>query len=166
MKITAILSVDRNWGIGYRGQLLYRISADLKRFRALTTNNIVIMGSKTFLSLNQKPLPNRINIVLSRTETFQSVKDLYFCKNIDDVFAKAKNYPDKELFIIGGQSIYEQFLPYCSDILLTKIHHETVADAYFPNIDIQAEWHPVEISPIQTVQEISFTYWHYQRKKS
>ncbi|MGL4981384.1 MAG: dihydrofolate reductase [Treponemataceae bacterium] len=161
MKITAILSATEDGGIGYNGNLLYRISADLKRFKEITSNNIVIMGYKTFESLNLKPLPNRVNIVLTRKTGMPTAENLFFCSTLEQTLILAKNYPQKEIFIIGGQSVYEQFLPHCTDVLLTRIHTKTPADAFFFPLD--EKWSLSEQSQKQTENNVDFTYEHWKR---
>lgn len=137
--ITIIVAIAENGAIGYKNELLYRISADLKRFKALTTGHTVMMGRKTFLSLPKGALPNRRNIVLTRdanaqfpgTETFVSIED-----------ALAAVGADEQVFVIGGAEIYRQTMPIADRLEVTLVHDIPVnADAYFP--EISDEWHVV-----------------------
>ena len=137
--ITIIVAIAENGAIGYKNELLYRISADLKRFKALTTGHTVLMGRKTFLSLPKGALPNRRNIVLTRdvnaqfpgTETFVSIED-----------ALAAVGADEQVFVIGGAEIYRQTMPIADRLEVTLVHDVPAnADAYFP--EISDEWRVV-----------------------
>jgi dihydrofolate reductase len=135
-----ILATSKNGAIGNNNQLLFKQSNDLQRFKKLTTDNVVIMGRKTFESLGSKPLPNRINIVISRNianlEHLQLKHDNLF---IVDTIAKAIDisevyYPTKEIFVIGGAEIYKQTIPLCTKVYLTLI--ETVVEEFDSEIDL------------------------------
>ena len=124
-----IACVDKNFGLGLNGQLLFRIDEDLKHFRELTLNNTVIMGRKTFESIG-KPLDKRRNIILSRkfnyiegTEVANDLEHLYNLLNSESTF------------VIGGGEIYRQLLPYASEIFLTVVNESKSADTYFENLD-------------------------------
>lgn len=131
--ISIIAAVDRQMGIGYQNKLLFWLPNDLKRFKALTTGNTIIMGRKTFESLPKGALPDRRNVVLSSrndvsfpgAEVFPSLEDaLKSCRQ------------DEHVFIIGGASVYNQALPLADALCLTEIDAEaTQADVYFPEID-------------------------------
>ena len=133
--ISAIVAVDNNWGIGFNGDLLEHIPEDLKYFKELTSgeHKTVVMGRKTWDSLPKKPLPNRTNIVITNNTNiegqaeFMDLTDamLYFIYNKND-----------DIFIIGGGKIYEELLPMCNRVYVTKIFkdHDQV-DTYFPNLD-------------------------------
>jgi dihydrofolate reductase len=137
--ITIIVAIAENGAIGYKNELLYRISADLKRFKTLTTGHTVLMGRKTFLSLPKGALPNRRNMVLTRdvnaqfpgTETFVSIED-----------ALAAVGADEQVFVIGGAEIYRQTMPIADRLEVTLVHDVPAnADAYFP--EISDEWRVV-----------------------
>ena len=123
------------------------------------------MGRKTYESLPKKPLPNRHNIVITtnvmitadKNVTYMTLKDfIHWCESYEHLL---------NIFIIGGQSIYKQLLPYCNSIYLTKIYksHERV-DTYFPNIDESLEWQGTAISDIKEYNSILYQFWHYSRK--
>ena len=166
--IAAIVAVDANWGIGFDGELLERIPEDMKHFRELTMDTIVVMGRKTWDSLPKKPLPNRINVIISRSMMnnnpyWDVVKRLTLCMSMDYVIKYMENM-DK-VFIIGGGSIYEQLLPYCDRVYVTKIHkaYENV-DTYFPvNLDESSEWQQVEMGETQEYNSISYHFLTYER---
>lgn len=138
MQINLIAAIDRNFAIGYQNKLLFWLPNDLKRFKNLTTGHTIIMGRKTFESLPKGALPNRRNIVLSRNkecicpgaEVFYSLQEaLQHCQE------------EEVVFIIGGESVYQQAFPIAQRLYLTEIDAESgAADAYFPRIDTQI-WH-------------------------
>jgi dihydrofolate reductase len=136
--ISIITAYDQNRLIGNDSSLPWHIPADLKYFKQLTEGRIVVMGRKTFESLG-KPLPNRINIVLTNNkESFYSrgclvFDSLYALLNFIDIFS------DEEVFIIGGSSIYSQFLPYVNRLYVTKIEHEFEGNTYFPDFN-EDDW--------------------------
>jgi dihydrofolate reductase len=139
--ISAIVAVDNNWGIGYNGDLLEHIPEDLKYFKALTTGHVLVMGRKTWDSLPQKPLKDRLNIVISR-QPRGPLGDMAFSIPMDEAKVRvAFSGNDEEWFIVGGGSIYREFLSVCDRVYVTKIYkdHENV-DTYFPNLDQSNEW--------------------------
>ena len=133
MSLSIIVARDLNNAIGKDNKLLYNIKEDMKRFKELTTGHKVIMGRKTQESLPKKYLPNRINMILTRTNSGTEIGLNYKIKYINDIEEIISNYlsSDEEVFIIGGDSIYKQFLPYADKIYLTKIYDVKLADSYF-----------------------------------
>ena len=141
--IVAIVAVDENWGIGKDNQLLCHIPDDLKRFKNLTEDNIVIMGRGTFESLGRKTLPNRINIIITHNTWKFGSPDAHneILMDMDEVKKYIATYcGDKNIFIIGGESIYRQLLLMCSTAFVTKIHKSFPADRFFPNLDADDCW--------------------------
>jgi len=126
--IVAIQAKDR--GIGSKNRLLFRISDDLKRFKALTTGHPTIMGRKTFESIG-KALPHRTNIVVSR-DTSLKIDDVIFCSSVEEALAKAKEI-DEQIFVIGGGEIYKQTLPFTDRIEMTLVESDAIADTFFPD---------------------------------
>ena len=163
MKI--IVCVDANWGIGYKNELLVRIPSDQKFFRETTTGKVVVMGRKTLESFpGGKPLKNRVNIVLSSSDKTSKVEDEIYVKTIDDCLEILKQYNEDDIYIIGGASIYKQFLPYCNTAYVTKVDREFSADTYFPNLDKDDEWEIVNESDEQTYFDNTFAFLTYKRK--
>ena len=159
-----IVAVDNNWAIGKNNGLLVRIPEDQKFFRQTTNNHDVVMGRKTLESFpNKIPLPNRINIVLTKNQDYQA-KDAVIVHSVEELFEVLKDYKDREIFVIGGQSIYEQLLPYCDVAHVTKINYEYEADAYFPNLDKLPEWEIVADSDEHTYFDLEYTFYKYERK--
>ena len=134
--ISIIAAVARNLAIGYQNKLLYWLPNDLKRFKALTTGHTIIMGRRTFESLPKGALPNRRNVVLTRSqatfpgaETFPSLQT-----------ALASCTPDEDIYIIGGASVYSEALPLADRLCLTEIEDTPAqADAFFPQFSTD-EW--------------------------
>lgn len=125
-----IVAIDKNLGIGFKNKLLKSIPEDLKRFKRLTTGSVVIMGYNTYLSLPKKPLPNRINIVLYDKKIELDGCIVANSKEEALLIAGSYNIP---IFIIGGGSIYKQFLNEANKIFLTLIDGKYEADTFFPN---------------------------------
>ena len=161
--ISAIVAVDENFGIGFNGDLLEHIPEDLKHFKQLTTNKTIIMGRKTWESLPNKPLPDRLNIVVTSKE--RSFEEMTVFTSFEEVYSRATHIiPEDEWFIIGGGSIYKEFLPIYDKVYLTKImvSHENV-DTYFPNIELMDNWKCVEQSEIKQYNNISYQFKTYSR---
>lgn len=160
--IAAIAAVDENFGIGYKGELLERIPEDLKYFKSKTDGATVIMGRRTWESLPYKPLPNRKNIVI--TSHYDSFNDAsHLTMNLDEAIHYIET-TDETVFIIGGETIYEQLLPWCNDLYITKIYksYDNV-DAYFPNVNAMTSWTLTDISDIQQYKGIEYSFCHYSR---
>ena len=161
-----ILSADNNWGIGLRNSLLIRIPADMKNFRQLTTGNVVIMGRKTLESFpGQKPLPDRVNIVITSRPDYR-VEGALIVHSVKEAVETARSYEDKEIYVIGGSQIYGQLLPYCDEAIVTRIDHSYEADAFFPNLDRSDEWTLAEESEEYTCFDITYTYCTYRRVRA
>ena len=159
--ISAIVAVDNNWGIGFNGDLLEHIPEDLKYFKQLTTGNTVIMGRKTWDSLPNKPLPNRTNIVITNNTNMEGQAE--FMDLTDAMLYLIYNKND-DIFIIGGGKIYEELLPMCNRIYVTKIFkdHDQV-DTYFPNLDKFDKWAPAACSDIRQQGDLTYQFWQYDR---
>lgn len=133
--LSMIVATDLDGAIGNKGDLLYHIPEDLKRFKELTTGHTIVMGRKTFESLpNQKPLPNRLNIVITRYPTIfmaeHKDEDIYSL-SLDGLKSLIESCPNEEIFVIGGAEIYTQLIPYVDKIYLTKIYdNEKEADTF------------------------------------
>lgn len=135
MAIKLVVAVDNNFGIGYENTLLYRVKEDLKRFKELTTGHFVVMGRKTFESL-PSALPSRTNVVVTRNKKY-AVNDpcVIIEHDIERLVSlyQGTGQQDKDIWVIGGSEIYEQFLPYADEIHLTLIHKDAEhVDTYFP----------------------------------
>lgn len=160
----AILSADKNWGIGYQNKLLVSIPSDMKFFRETTTGKVVIMGRKTLESFpNGLPLKNRVNIVLTANKDY-SVKDAVIVHTEEELLKEVEKYNPDDLYVVGGESIYRMLLPYCDTVLVTKIDRAFQADRFFPNLDESPEWEMTEMSEEQTCFDLEYTFTKYERR--
>lgn len=160
----AVVAADKNWAIGYKGDLLVRIPNDMKMFRKLTTGNVIVMGRKTLESFpNGQPLPNRVNIVMTKNPDY-TAKGCVIVHSEEELMEELKKYPDKEIFLIGGSSIYEQFLPLCEEAYVTRIDFAYQADCHFPNLDEMEEWEMYEEGEEETFFSIEYYFNKYRRK--
>ncbi len=158
----AILHVDKEWGIGKNNELMFSIPADMKFFRETTINNVVVMGNNTLKSFpNGLPLKNRVNIVLSRTA---SRNDCIIVKSLNDLFKELKKYDTNNVYVIGGASIYKELLPYCNEVLVTKVDAIGGADTFFENLDNNKDFELVfESEPVET-NGYTIKFTTYQNK--
>ncbi len=161
--ISIIVAVSEDWGIGKDNELLWKISDDLKRFKKLTMGNAVIMGKKTWESLPKRPLPGRKNIVLTDNPD-ECVECSVTAYSIEDALSKCEK--GEEIFIIGGGSVYRQFMPLADRLYITHVHKNAPADIYFPEIDTNT-WKVVnrEEFPSSETTSIPYTYIIYERKE-
>lgn len=161
----AIVAVDLNWGIGHRGNLLQRIPEDMKFFKRMTLGKVVIMGRETFESLpGKEPLKDRINIVLSKNERFKH-EEVTICRSLDELFCKLEKYNPEDVFVIGGESIYSQLLPYCTEVYVTKIQNVYAADKYFINLDEDETWELVSEGDVQAYKDIHYQFIKYEKER-
>jgi dihydrofolate reductase len=154
MEIALIAAHGQNREIGYENKLLWHISADLKRFKKITSGHTVIMGRLTFESINSKPLPNRRNIVLTRKRMPDQVGVEYASTKEEAI----EKIGDEELvFILGGSQIYKLFLPMADWLYLTIVHSKYKADRYFPDYDIYS-WKVIERTDVMDDISVDVEY--------
>lgn len=161
--INIIAAITDNNALGKDNKLLFRLKKDMAHFKNITTDNVVIMGRKTYESIG-KTLPNRVNIVLSRN--MKSNEDFYTFDSIEKAIEWSKeNYPQKEIFIIGGASVYDKALKddIVDKLYMTKIK-QTVedADAFFPEIDYKRKW---SITSVERFFENGIEFFIYEAEK-
>lgn len=163
MKIKLIAATDLNSAIGKNGSLLFKIPEDLKLFKKLTTGNIVLMGRKTFDSIGCKPLPDRINIVISSTKKYENESVIAFDNLETAVEYSKQNFSDKDLYVIGGGQVYEECIKYADEIILTKYNkvYED-ADTYFP-VDIMDTFSETEAIMEGSYEGIEFKTLVFKR---
>ena len=158
-----IVAVDKNWAIGNGNKLLVSIPQDMKFFRETTTGKVVVMGRKTLETFpGGQPLKNRTNIVLTRDKNYQ-VKGAIVVHSIEEVLEELKKYEDDDIYVIGGETIYRQLLPYCKLAHVTKVNHAYEADTYFPNLDEKDEWVVTGVSEEQTYFDLEYEFVRYER---
>jgi len=159
--ISIIVAIAENRAIGKDNRLLWRLSADLKRFRKLTTGHTLIMGRNTFLSLPNGVLPDRRHIVISDVpgETFEGCE---MAASIEEALVLAGD--KEECFVIGGGMVYAQFLPVAGKLYLTRVQHSFDADTFFPEIDF-SQWTALHTEVVRADEknEYAHTYTEYRR---
>ena len=153
-----IVAVDENWAIGNKNELLISIPADHKFFRQETTGKVVVLGRKTLETFPQGlPLKNRTNVIMSTNKAYQ-VKDAVVVHDVEELLEELKKYDTEDIYIVGGESVYRQMLPYCDVAHVTKIDHAYAADAYLPNLDQMPEWQITADSEEQTNFDITYHF--------
>lgn len=171
LRMIAIAAVDSNWGIGYKNKLLYHIPEDLAQFKRHTERQIVVMGRRTLQSLPGKtPLPNRHNVVLSKT--LGSMDCVFVCSSISNLAKLLSThtlFQTKTVWVIGGGKIYKEMLPYCQAAYLTRITNMVKpADTYFPVLNTYTDWelNGVSTSYTSTVENTTYTFQYEQWNNS
>lgn len=153
----AIVAVDMHWGIGRSNGLLFHLSEDMKRFRALTEGHTVLMGRKTLESLPYgRGLPKRRNLVLTADRT-------YTAENVELVHspAEAVLLASEDCWLIGGESVYRQLLPVCERVYVTRIDADGQADAFFPDLEHDPHWRLDKKGEVQEENGLRFWYEEY-----
>jgi len=160
--ISIIVAITEDNGIGRNNDLLFRIPSDLKRFRSLTTGHCVVMGKRTWESLPKRPLPLRDNIVITDIPG-EEIGGSITAYSIEDALSKCTQ--GKEIFIIGGGSVYRQFMPLADRLYITHVHEKVPADTWFPAITSDT-WEIVEKEEHHADSEgtPAYAYVIYQRK--
>jgi len=161
--ISIIVAIAENRAIGKNNDLLWHIPADLKRFRQITSGHSVIMGKRTWESLPKRPLPNRRNVVITDVPGEQ-IEGCEMAYSIEEALAKCD--PGTENFIIGGASVYRQFLSFADRLYLTFVHKSFEADVFFPEIDF-SQWNCIFREDFPEDLSLGFAYSNvtYDRKK-
>lgn len=161
--ISIIVAVSEDRGIGKDNKLLWNISEDMKRFRKLTLGNTVIMGKKTWESLPRRPLQGRINVVLT-DDPKEVIEGSVTAYSIEDALSKCEK--GEEIFVIGGGSVYRQFMPVADRLYITHVHKNVPADVYFPEIDPNI-WKIEEKEDYlaSETNTIPYSYIIYQKRK-
>ena len=158
-----LVAFDENRVIGKNNALIWHLPADLKRFKALTTGHVIIMGRKTFESIG-RPLPNRTTIVISRQQDLK-IEGVILAHSVEEAILKAKSISRDDIFIVGGAEIYQLSLPLADQILVTQLHDIFEGDAFFPEIS-PAIWEVAEQERGVTDEQnaYQFSYITYARK--
>ena len=138
----------------------------MKFFRSQTNGKVIVMGRKTLESFpNGLPLKNRTNIVLTKNPDYQ-VKGAVICHSVEESLKELKKYPTEDIYVIGGDSVYKQFLPYCNVAHITRVDHAYEADTYFPDIEKLPEWRLTGESEEKTYFDLEFTFCRYEKQEA
>ena len=160
-----IVAVDKNWGIGNKGELLVSIPQDKKFFQEMTMGGVVLGGRKTMESLpGGTTLKGRTNIILTRKAEYR-YSDAIIVHSMPEALEELKKYEDEKIYIIGGEKVYRQFLPYCNRAYVTKIDYCYEADTFFPNLDEDVQWVMTHDSEEQTYYDLEYYFTQYQKKQ-
>jgi len=161
-QISIIVAIAENSAIGKDNKLLWHISEDLKRFKRLTKDHFVVMGKNTYFSLPTRPLPKRTNLIITDVANEQ-IDDCLMAYSIQDSIEKMD--AEGENFIIGGGSIYAQFMPIADKLYITRVHKDFEADTFYPEIS-NNEWQLIEKQDINndTQNDFSYSFETYLRK--
>lgn len=160
--MTLILVMDNDCAIGKNNSLLCALPADMKHFREITQNSAVIMGRKTYESFPKRPLPNRENIVLSRS--IKSLKGAVIFDNIEKLSEYVRGL-DKKVFVIGGGEIYTQLERYCDEALITRVYENFGGDVFFRDIEHDPAWQLAESSPLIETGSRNIRFFRYVRNE-
>lgn len=155
MILSHLVALSNNYVIGVNNDLPWKLKKDLQHFSAYTQNKAIVMGRKTYESIG-KPLPNRVNFVLTRNFDLK-IDGVHVISSLIDIPDS-----DKKTFIIGGGEIYSQLIDSCDELLVTKIHREIHGDAYFPMIDLSV-WSLIDQSEKLNENDIEFSYLTYRK---
>jgi dihydrofolate reductase len=161
--MTAIVAVDRDWGIGLAGKLLADLPGDRGYFREQTLHKVVVMGRKTLESLpGGKPLSARVNIVLSRNPSFRADCEVF--ASLEDCLARLARLNPADIYVAGGAEIYRQLIPYCEVCLVTKIDAALPADSFFVNLDADGAFARVWESRPRSENGFTYRFTRYERR--
>lgn len=159
-----IVAVDREWGIGKDGGMLFHIPEDLRYFKNTTMGKAVVMGSATLRSLpGGKPLPGRTNIVLSRRMD-EAPEGVVLCRSLGDLFAEVRKYDRDDVFVMGGAVVYNLLMEYCETAYVTKIDAVKPADSFIHNVEQMDGWALVSASERHHHGDIEYTFNIYRNK--
>lgn len=159
--MNAIAAVSLNWGLGKNNDLLFHISDDMKRFRALTSGGTVIMGRKTLDSMpGGKALPKRRNIVITRDVNFVR-ENVEVAHSVDQALAMTAGDDPEKVWVIGGGEIYKAMLPHCRMCYITRVYAQPESEVFFPDLDGMANWKILRSEAIQNDGELDYQFVDY-----
>lgn len=163
-----ILVMDNDCAIGRDGGLLTWLPDDMKRFREVTKGSVVIMGRKTYESFPKRPLPDRENLVLSRSA--KAIDGAEVFPDIESVLERVRGVEQKKqqkpVFVIGGAEIYKQFAPYCDEALITRVYESFGGDTFFIDIERSTEWQLAEASIVLETNCHKIRFFRYIKKRA
>lgn len=154
--IAIVVAIDKNRGIGNKGNMPWKIKGELERFKALTTGNVVVMGRRTFEAIG-KPLENRMNVIVSNTLIMNEKN----CITVQSLKEALELFKDRDIFIAGGGQLYQEALAYAEVLYITEIDMEAEVDTYFPEWD-KEQYHRIVEKEVEG--EINYRYCTYIKK--
>jgi dihydrofolate reductase len=163
MKKIIIVAKAKNNVIGKDNQLIWKLSDDLKKFKALTSGHHIIMGRKTFESMG-KPLPNRTSIVITRNTNYEVPEGHFVVHSLQEAFDLSDQMQQESVFVIGGAEIYEQALSHCDELMITEVNTAPNGDAFFPEFSVK-EWKKINEEHFEKNEknEFDFDFVTYQK---
>lgn len=157
------VTADANWGIGHNDNLLIQIPRNQKMFLEETKGKVLVMGRKTLATFPQgMPLGGRTNIILSANAKLQ-IKGATVVHSLEELFEELKQYPDEDIYVVGGESVYKQLLPYCNVAHVVKMDHAYTANKFFPDLEKEKEWKLTADSDEYTYFDIAYEFLRYER---
>lgn len=161
--IIAIVHADKQWGIGKNNDMMFSLKKDMKFFRETTSGHTVVMGGNTLRSLpNQKPLKNRVNIVLTRGQVCDECVVVHSFEELKQELKTREN--NEEIYIMGGGAIYQELIDYCDQALVTKVDAIGGATVFFPNLDEKDNFELVYESEEMQDGDFTIRFTTYQNK--
>ena len=158
-----MVTADENWGIGKGSQVSIRIPREQKLFMEETAGKIIVMGRKTFQTVYQGlAVQGRTNIILSENKSLQ-IKGATVVHSVAELLEEVAQYPTEDVYVVGGESIYRQLLPYCTVAHVTKLDHAYAADKYMENLDKASQWKLTADSEEQTYFDIAYEFRRYEK---
>lgn len=157
------VTADAKWGIGHNDNLLIQIPRSQKMFLEETKGKVIVMGRKTLATMPQGlPLAGRTNIVLSTNKGLH-IKGATVVHSIQELLEELKQYPDEDIYVVGGESIFTQLLPYCKIAHVVKLDHTYAANKHFPDLDKDENWKLTADSDELTYFDIAYEFLRYER---
>lgn len=158
------VTADSRWAIGKDGKPLVSIPADRQLFLKETERKVVVMGRRTLEGLpGGQPFGGRVNVVLTHDPNYRK-KGAIICSSLEAALEILKDYDEEDIFVIGGKSIYDQFLPYCDAAHVTSIDYVYDADTHFPDLDQAEDWYLAKEGEEQTYFDLCYTFREFRRK--
>jgi dihydrofolate reductase len=158
-----IFSAGENWELGLENRLVFHTKADMAHFVRHTTGKVIVMGRRTLESFpGGKALKNRVNIVLTTDKAFEA-EDAESVHSVDELLERLKSTNDDDIYVIGGESVYKQLIPYCRVAYVTRFLHAARADRFMPDFDKLKDWRKTESSEIYEENGLRFRFDTYTR---
>lgn len=159
--ISLVVAASENNAIGKDNRLLWHLPNDLKFFKRHTTGKVIVMGRKTFESVGSRPLPNRVNVVITRNRDFQVPEGVVICYSLQEALDRFDGEP--EICIVGGEQIYRDALAYADTVYLTRVHTQVEGDAFFPELGDEWKLESEEAHPADDRHAVAYSFCVYRR---